>query len=333
LKGLKRLPYAQARQAATVHAHDFLEAYTAGLAACSFRRHPRVPASPRVDPLAGRRALLARIAERYRIDLSGSANRSTRLRFMTLDWDGRNPHDPSSPLRHAPADRLEGYVRRRLRCDTDHDRHGIVAPSGLMPTQPLPCRRHRLPVPATAPPGDQPTSAVGKTPGQQHHERSRSPNRLAAALTKVPSAPSISSRPARRLAGFRRRRKSARRFVPAPATAPGWSIRKDGIAAALLSARMRRAQRPHAGNLLYVTWSATFRCLGARPRRRPGDAPTERKLRQNTCPPAGAERRAGPASPSKPVLSRAPGNVTGHRPASKVVAKSAGSPRATVGTG
>jgi len=90
-----------------------------------------------VDPLGGAGVnYWPRIAEQYRIDLHVvSAAVDPTFRFMTLDWDGRIRMDPSSS--HA-MQRLIGMKDRydvAFACDTDHDRHGIVArSSGLMPS-------------------------------------------------------------------------------------------------------------------------------------------------------------------------------------------------------
>ena len=70
-----------------------------------------------VDPLGGAGVhYWARIAERYRIDLTVVSEQvDPTFRFMTLDWDGRIRMDPSSPYAMQPADRPEGQLRRRLR--------------------------------------------------------------------------------------------------------------------------------------------------------------------------------------------------------------------------
>jgi phosphoglucomutase len=53
---------------------------------------------------------------------------------MTLDWDGRIRMDPSSPYAMQRLIALKDRYDIAFACDTDHDRHGVVAPSvGLMP--------------------------------------------------------------------------------------------------------------------------------------------------------------------------------------------------------
>jgi phosphoglucomutase len=90
-----------------------------------------------VDPMGGAGVhYWARIAERYELDLTVVNDEvDPTFRFMTLDWDGRIRMDPSSSY---AMQRLIGIKDRfdiSFGCDTDHDRHGIVAPSaGLMPS-------------------------------------------------------------------------------------------------------------------------------------------------------------------------------------------------------
>jgi phosphoglucomutase len=55
------------------------------------------------------------------------------FRFMTLDWDGRIRMDPSSPYAMRSLIALKDKFDVAAACDTDHDRHGIVTPRGLMP--------------------------------------------------------------------------------------------------------------------------------------------------------------------------------------------------------
>ena len=130
---MKRLPYAQARQAATMHEHDFLEAYVADLGnVIDFDAIRASGIRIGVDPLGGAGVhYWARIAERYRIDLTVVSEQvDPTFRFMTLDWDGRIRMDPSSPYAMQRLIGLKDRYDIAFACDTDHDRHGIVAPSG-----------------------------------------------------------------------------------------------------------------------------------------------------------------------------------------------------------
>ncbi len=89
-----------------------------------------------VDPMGGVGVdYWARIAERYKLDLT-VVNEvvDPTFGFMTLDWDGRIRMDPSSPYAMRRLIGLKDSYDIAFGCDTDHDRHGIVAPSqGLVP--------------------------------------------------------------------------------------------------------------------------------------------------------------------------------------------------------
>jgi phosphoglucomutase len=75
-----------------------------------------------------------RIAERYRLDLTVvNSEVDPTFRFMTLDWDGKIRMDPSSPYAMQRLIGLKDRFDIAFACDTDHDRHGIVAAStGLL---------------------------------------------------------------------------------------------------------------------------------------------------------------------------------------------------------
>src|SRR5487761_2689343 len=135
LTGVKRVAYARALRSATTHRHDFLDAYVADLGNVidmGAIRDAKIRIG--VDPLGGAGVhYWARIAERYRIDLTVVSDEvDPTFRFMTVDWDGRIRMDPSSPY---AMQRLLGLKDRfAIACDTDHDRHGIVTRSaGLLP--------------------------------------------------------------------------------------------------------------------------------------------------------------------------------------------------------
>ena len=137
LKGVKRMALAQARKAATTHAHDYLAAYVADLGnVIDFGLIRSAGLHLGVDPLGGAGVhYWARIAELYDLDLTAvNAQVDPQFAFMSADWDGKIRMDPSS--RYA----MQGLIDLRDRydiafaCDTDHDRHGIVTSSaGLLP--------------------------------------------------------------------------------------------------------------------------------------------------------------------------------------------------------
>jgi phosphoglucomutase len=137
LRGVRRMPFARARRAATTHEHDFLDAYVADLGnVVDFEAIRVAGIRMGVDPLGGAGVhYWGPIADRYGLDLTVvSEEVDPQFGFMTADWDGRIRMDPSSS--HA-MQRLIGLKDRydvAFACDTDHDRHGIVArSSGLMP--------------------------------------------------------------------------------------------------------------------------------------------------------------------------------------------------------
>jgi phosphoglucomutase len=133
---VKRVPYASALKAPTTIRHDFLTSYVEDLgSALDFDAISGARLKLGVDPLGGAGvAYWPRIAERYRFPLE-VLNKTVdpTFRFMTRDWDGKIRMDCSS--RYAMA----GLIAHKDRfdvafaCDTDHDRHGVVARSaGLL---------------------------------------------------------------------------------------------------------------------------------------------------------------------------------------------------------
>ena len=135
LRGIARLPYEEARSAATTRPFDFLSAYVEDLPAVvdldAIRKaHVRVG----VDPLGGASvAYWTRIAERHGLDLTVVNPRvDPTFAFMTLDWDGKIRMDCSSPYAMASLIALRDRFQVAVGNDTDADRHGIVTPAGLM---------------------------------------------------------------------------------------------------------------------------------------------------------------------------------------------------------
>ena len=136
LQNVKRIPFQQARHAATTREHDFMSAYIQDLGdVIDFDVVRSSGIRIGVDPLGGAGVdYWARIAEHYRLDLTVISDQvDPTFRFMTLDWDGRIRMDPSSSFAmHRLIDAKDQYDIA-FACDTDHDRHGIVVPrTGLM---------------------------------------------------------------------------------------------------------------------------------------------------------------------------------------------------------
>ena len=136
LQGVRRVGHAQALAATTTHHHDYLGNYVAELGQVVDMvaiRDAKVRMG--VDPLGGAGVWYwARIAEVYGLDLTVVSDEiDPTFRFMTLDWDGRIRMDPSSPYAMRRLEAMRDRFDIAFACDTDHDRHGIVAPSsGLL---------------------------------------------------------------------------------------------------------------------------------------------------------------------------------------------------------
>jgi phosphoglucomutase len=135
--GVKRMPYSAARKAATTHSHDYLTHYVEDLGAIldlDLIRDSKIRMG--VDPLGGAGVhYWPRIAEHYNLNLTVVNDAvDPTFRFMTLDWDGKIRMDPSSAYAMQRLIALKDKFDIAFACDTDHDRHGIVAASsGLMP--------------------------------------------------------------------------------------------------------------------------------------------------------------------------------------------------------
>ncbi|MCB0324749.1 MAG: hypothetical protein KDD69_14300, partial [Bdellovibrionales bacterium] len=136
LREVKRVPLARALSADTTHRYDFIRSYVEDLSSV-IDFDPIVAAGLKlgVDPLGGAGVhYWEPIAERYKLDLTVLASEvDPTFRFMTVDWDGKVRMDPSSPYAMASVIGLKDRYRVAFACDTDHDRHGIVARSvGLL---------------------------------------------------------------------------------------------------------------------------------------------------------------------------------------------------------
>ncbi|HET7359777.1 MAG TPA: phosphoglucomutase (alpha-D-glucose-1,6-bisphosphate-dependent) [Rhodanobacteraceae bacterium] len=136
LRGVRRMPFAQARKAATTHEHDYLGAYVADLGdIVDFDVIRRGGVHLGVDPLGGAGVhYWAPIADRYKLDLTVvSSEVDPQFAFMTVDWDGKIRMDPSSVYAMQRLIGLKDKYDVAFACDTDHDRHGVVTRSaGLM---------------------------------------------------------------------------------------------------------------------------------------------------------------------------------------------------------
>ena len=137
LRGVARMPLAQALRLATTHRHDFLSAYVGDLANVIDMELLRVAkVNLGVDPLGGAGVhYWRRIAEQYGITMTVvSEEVDPTFRFMTVDWDGQIRMDPSSPYAMKRLLDIKDRFTIACACDTDHDRHGVVTrTAGLLP--------------------------------------------------------------------------------------------------------------------------------------------------------------------------------------------------------
>jgi phosphoglucomutase len=133
---VRRMPYERALRSAQVKRHDYLHHYVDDLSSvidCEAIRSAGVRIG--IDPLGGAGVHYWKpIAERYGLNATVlNEGVDATFRFLTVDWDGQIRMDCSSPYAMAG---LIGRARQfdiAFGCDTDHDRHGIVAPScGLL---------------------------------------------------------------------------------------------------------------------------------------------------------------------------------------------------------
>jgi phosphoglucomutase len=137
LAGVVRIPLERARRASTTHRHDYMTAYIGDLARVVDLEVVRGAAiTLGVDPLGGAGAQYwGMIADRHALPLTVVSDAvDPTFRFMTVDWDGKIRMDCSSPYAMQRLIALKDRFDVAWACDTDHDRHGIVARSvGLLP--------------------------------------------------------------------------------------------------------------------------------------------------------------------------------------------------------
>ena len=137
LQGVSRVPLQRARGAATTREHDFLGDYIDDLGnVLDFDLIRSSGIHMGVDPLGGAGVhYWARIAEHYRLNLDVvSGQVDPTFAFMTLDWDGKIRMDPSSSYAMQRLIGLKDRFDVAFACDTDHDRHGVVTKTGLLPS-------------------------------------------------------------------------------------------------------------------------------------------------------------------------------------------------------
>jgi phosphoglucomutase len=308
LYGVKRMPNAQARKAATTHEHDYLDAYVSDLAnVVDFDVIRGAGVHMGVDPLGGAGVhYWAPIAERYRIDMTVVSDVvDPQFAFMTLDWDGKIRMDPSSSYAMQRLIGLKDKYDVAFACDTDHDRHGVVTrSSGLLePNHYLSVMvdylyRHR--------PSWNAQAGVGKTLVSTALI-DRVTKRLARELYEVPvgfkwfSAGLFDGS-----LGFGCEESAGASFLRRDGTV--WTTDKDGIAAALLSAEITAREGKDPGEL----YTQLTRDLG-KPfaNRVDAKATTEQKAKLSKLSPTNVNSDQLAGEKIEQVLDRAPGNNAG----------------------
>jgi len=238
LRDVRRMPYAQAAKASTTHAFDFLQRYVGDLGdALDLEIIRAQGVRMGVDPLGGAGVhYWSAIGERYGLNLTVVSEAVDKtFAFMSLDWDGKVRMDPSSSYAMQRLIHLKDKFDVAFACDTDHDRHGVVAPSvGLMPAN------HYLAAAAwylfQNRPGWRADAAVGKT-AVSTGLLDRIAAHLKRPLLEVPVGfkyfvPGLFDGSV----GFGCEESAGASFLAKDASA--WSTDKDGILAALLAGEM-----------------------------------------------------------------------------------------------
>ncbi len=136
LRGVNRIPTAQAQQASSVSTYDFLQHYVEDLPNVLNIEAIR-SAGVRIgaDPMGGAAVdYWGAIGERHNLDLTVvNPAVDPQWAFMTLDWDEKIRMDCSSPYAMASLISRAGDYDISTGNDADADRHGIVTPdAGLM---------------------------------------------------------------------------------------------------------------------------------------------------------------------------------------------------------
>lgn len=137
LNGIKTIPYERAINASTTHRYDYVSNYVKDLVNVidmEIIRSSQIKIA--VDPLGGAGVHYWKpIAETYGFNLTILNERvDPTFSFMTVDWDGKIRMDPSSKYAMKNVIDSKNDYQVAFACDTDHDRHGIVTSTGLLPS-------------------------------------------------------------------------------------------------------------------------------------------------------------------------------------------------------
>ncbi|MBX8608682.1 phosphoglucomutase (alpha-D-glucose-1,6-bisphosphate-dependent) [Pseudomonas cichorii] len=137
LQGVLRISHEKALRADTTHRHDYVNTYVADLKSVIDLDAIRdAGLLLGVDPLGGAGVRYwSAIGEHYGLNLD-VVNKfvDPTFRFMSVDWDGQIRMDPSSSHAMQSLIGLKDRYQVAFACDPDHDRHGIVTPTGGLMT-------------------------------------------------------------------------------------------------------------------------------------------------------------------------------------------------------
>ncbi|RMU75318.1 Phosphoglucomutase [Pseudomonas syringae pv. aptata] len=135
--GVSRISHEKALRGDTTHRHDYINTYVADLKnVIDMDAIRNSGLRLGVDPLGGAGVnYWSAIGEHYGLNLD-VVNKfvDPTFRFMTVDWDGQIRMDPSSSHAMQSLIGLKDRYQVAFACDPDHDRHGIVTPSGGLMT-------------------------------------------------------------------------------------------------------------------------------------------------------------------------------------------------------
>jgi len=133
VQGVTRMSFEKALRADTTHRHDYVNTYVADLKNVIDMDAIRgANLHLGVDPLGGAGVRYwSAIGEHYGLNLE-VVNKfvDPTFRFMSVDWDGKIRMDPSSNFAMQGLIGLKDRFQVAFACDPDHDRHGIVTPTG-----------------------------------------------------------------------------------------------------------------------------------------------------------------------------------------------------------
>jgi phosphoglucomutase len=133
LTGVERVPYEQARKAATLHKHDYIDGYVSDLGDIVDMESIRsAGVKVGIDPLGGAAVhYWSAVIDKYKINATVVSDAvDPTFRFMTADWDGKIRMDCSSPYAMVRLLAMRDRFDVAFANDTDADRHGIVTRAG-----------------------------------------------------------------------------------------------------------------------------------------------------------------------------------------------------------